>query len=216
LRVVEKLSKADDLKALQDRVVARCHCCKLRTPTTTIVFADGNPDASLVLVGEGPGAEEDRCGTPFSGPAGMKLNAALDKLGIKRSDIYLTNIILCRTDLSNRTPEPIEWEACRPRLDRQLDIIKPKVILAIGSPAGQALIDKDYKVTKQHGAWSEYRGVPTMGTYHPAYFLHKQGWAEKLPKGSADRNKILAELMQEMKDFLDDLREAALRAGVIS
>jgi uracil-DNA glycosylase len=170
-----------------------CTRCRLAEGRSRIVFGDGNPRAELLFVGEGPGAEEDRRGLPFVGRAGELLTAMIEKgLGIARSEVYICNIVKCRPP-GNRTPLPDEVNACRPFLDGQIAAVGPRVIVALGKPATSLLLGRDVSITRVRGTWHDYRGIPLMPTFHPAFVL-RQYTAE-------NRRKVW-----------DDLRAALLRA----
>ena len=150
-----------------------CTRCRLSQGRNQIVFGDGNPDADLMFVGEGPGAEEDRRGLPFVGRAGELLTSMIEKgLGIARSEVYICNIVKCRPP-ENRTPQPDEAATCRPFLDGQISAVRPRVIVALGRPAASLLLGRDVSITKIRGVWHEYRGIPLMPTFHPAYVLRQ-------------------------------------------
>ena len=150
-----------------------CQLCQLCEERNTIVFGDGNPDADLMFIGEGPGQEEDRRGLPFVGRAGELLTQMIEKgLEIPRSSVYICNIVKCRPP-KNRTPLPQEVSACRPFLDGQIDAVKPKVIVSLGKPAASLLLGRDVAITRLRGTWQEYRGIALMPTLHPAYLLRQ-------------------------------------------
>ena len=150
-----------------------CTRCGLSEKRTQIVFGDGNPDADLMFIGEGPGAEEDRRGLPFVGRAGELLTAMIEKgLGLDRGDVYICNIVKCRPP-GNRTPLPDETSTCRPFLDGQIDAVRPRVIITLGKPAASLLLGRDVAITRIRGTWHEYRGIPLMPTLHPAYLLRQ-------------------------------------------
>ena len=150
-----------------------CQRCGLCEGRNTIVFGDGNPDADLMFIGEGPGQEEDRRGLPFVGRAGELLTQMIEKgLGIPRSSVYICNIVKCRPP-KNRTPLPPEVSACRPFLDGQIDAVKPKVIVTLGKPAASLLLGRDVAITRVRGVWQEYRGISLMPTLHPAFVLRQ-------------------------------------------
>ncbi|MDH3213142.1 MAG: uracil-DNA glycosylase [Myxococcales bacterium] len=150
-----------------------CTRCRLSGGRTRIVFGDGNPDADLMFIGEGPGAEEDRRGLPFVGRAGDLLTQMIEKgLGIPRSSVYICNIVKCRPP-DNRTPLADEVAACRPFLDGQISAVRPRVIVALGKPSTSLLLGRDIAITRVRGTWHEYRGVPVMPTFHPAYILRQ-------------------------------------------
>jgi uracil-DNA glycosylase family 4 len=153
--------------------LGECTRCGLAEGRTRIVFGDGNPEAALMFVGEGPGQEEDRRGLPFVGKAGELLTQMIEQgLGISRSDVYICNIVKCRPP-NNRTPLEHEVASCRPFLDGQIAAVKPKVIVTLGKPAASLLLDREVAITRVRGTWSEYRGIPLMPTLHPAYILRQ-------------------------------------------
>ena len=153
--------------------LGECTRCRLCEGRDQIVFGDGNPDAALMFIGEGPGQEEDRRGIPFVGRAGELLTRMIEGgLQISRSDVYICNIVKCRPP-GNRTPLPNEVSTCRPFLYGQIDAIKPKVIVALGKPATSLLLGRDVAITRVRGNWFEYRGIPLMPTLHPAYVLRQ-------------------------------------------
>ena len=149
-----------------------CERCKLCETRQTIVFGSGNPNADLVFVGEGPGADEDAQGLPFVGRAGKKLTDIIEKgmLLDRQKDTYICNIVKCRPP-GNRDPEKDEVEACKPYLIKQLKAIRPKVIVALGKPAASTLLGRTVPITKERGTWHEFEGMKLMLTYHPAYLL---------------------------------------------
>lgn len=149
-----------------------CIRCKLSEKRKTIVFGSGNPNANLMFIGEGPGADEDEQGFPFVGRAGQKLTEIIEK-GMKLSrpdDTYIANIVKCRPP-GNRDPEKDEIEACQPFLLKQIQAVKPKVIVALGKPAASTLLKRNVAITKERGTWHEFAGIPLMLTFHPAYLL---------------------------------------------
>lgn len=149
-----------------------CQRCKLCETRQTIVFGSGNPNADLVFVGEGPGADEDAQGLPFVGRAGKKLTEIIEKgmLLDREKETYICNIVKCRPP-GNRDPEKDEVEACKPFLIKQLKAIRPKVIVALGKPAASTLLGRTVPITKERGTWHEFEGIKLMLTYHPAYLL---------------------------------------------
>ena len=150
-----------------------CRRCPLCEGRSSIVFGDGNPQADILFVGEGPGAEEDRRGLPFVGRAGELLTKMIERgMGVPRSEVYICNIVKCRPP-GNREPLPKEIAACRPFLDAQIDAVAPKVIVALGRPATSLLLGRDVSITRMRGVWQEYRGTPVMPTFHPAFVLRQ-------------------------------------------
>ncbi len=150
-----------------------CKMCGLCESRSRIVFGAGHRQADLVIVGEGPGREEDRVGEPFVGAAGQMLNKMLERvLGLSRDMVYITNVVKCRPP-DNRTPLPEEIESCKGVLEDQLEAIDPKVILALGRPAAQTLLDTTRGIKSMRGQWSRWRDVPVLPTFHPAYLLRQ-------------------------------------------
>ena len=170
----------DDLVSLStlDQVAERIrttYCCALCPHRTNAVPGEGNPNARLFLCGEGPGATEDAQGRPFVGQAGNLLNGILEAIEVPRESVYITNIVKCRPP-QNRKPLPDEIAACIPYLHRQLEIIKPKVILALGSTAGEALLGVRKSLGELRGKVHTYNGIPLIVTYHPAALLRNPHW----------------------------------------
>ncbi len=149
----------------------QCQACGLCAQRTQAVPGVGDRNADWMLVGEGPGAEEDRRGEPFVGQAGKLLDAMLHAIGLERGhDVYIANAVKCRPPM-NRTPEAAEVAACLPYLARQVELVQPKLLLALGRPAAQALLQTDVRINAARGRLFEYRGIPVIVTYHPAYLL---------------------------------------------
>ena len=150
-----------------------CNRCRLAEGRTQIVFGDGNPDADLLFVGEGPGEQEDLQGIPFVGRAGELLTTMIERgLGLSRRSVYICNIVKCRPP-QNRTPLADEVDTCRAFLDGQIDAVRPKVIVALGKPATSLLLGRDVSITRVRGTWQQYRGTPLMPTFHPAFVLRQ-------------------------------------------
>lgn len=153
--------------------LGECTRCGLATGRTQIVFGDGNPEADLMFIGEGPGEQEDLRGIPFCGRAGELLTRMIEGgLELARSDVYICNIVKCRPP-RNRTPLAEEVGACRPFLDGQIDAVRPRVIVALGKPATSLLLGRDIAITRVRGQWHDYRGIPVMPTFHPAFILRQ-------------------------------------------
>ena len=150
--------------------LGECTRCKLHRQRTQIVFGVGNPKASLVFVGEAPGADEDAQGEPFVGRAGQLLTKIIEAMGMKREDVYICNIIKCRPP-NNRTPEADEILACQPFLLKQLQAIGPKFICALGAPAAQTLLQTKESISRLRGKFVDFHGIPLLPTFHPAYLL---------------------------------------------
>lgn len=164
-----ELSAAGDLAAVRT-TLGECGRCKLHATRKTIVFGVGDPNADLMFVGEGPGADEDARGEPFVGRAGKKLDEMIAAIGLRREDVYIANIVKCRPP-GNRDPQPDEVGACSPFLFAQIAAIRPTVIVTLGSPAARTLLGTKVGITRLRGTWQEFRGTPVMPTYHPAYLL---------------------------------------------
>ncbi len=186
-----------ELRKVEDEV-KRCRRCRLPEGVTQHVFARGNPRAPLMFIGEAPGQEEDRQGFPFVGPAGKLLDQMIFAMGLRQDDVYITNIVKSRPP-GNREPRPDEIEACFPHLERQVELVRPRIICTLGRPASNALLGTNAAMGELRGQWHSYRGVPVLPTYHPAYLLRspsqkKQAWedlkkivlalAEAAPSGS--------------------------------
>ena len=155
------------------QALGECTRCRLCQGRTQIVFGDGSPSADLMFIGEGPGAEEDRRGLPFVGRAGELLTQMIENgIGLARSDVYICNIVKCRPP-ENRTPLADEAGACRPFLDGQISAVRPRVLIALGKPAASLLLGRDIAITRLRGTWQEYRGIPLMPTFHPAFVLRR-------------------------------------------
>jgi uracil-DNA glycosylase len=164
------LDGVSDLPELRG-AIGDCRRCKLHRGRTQVVFGVGNPRARLLFVGEGPGRDEDLQGEPFVGRAGQLLTDIIEKgMKLERSDVYICNVVKCRPP-ENRNPETDEVEACSPFLIRQIELVSPEVIVALGKFAAQTLLQTTTPITKLRGEWREYRGVPLMPTLHPAYLL---------------------------------------------
>ncbi len=162
------------LQVLADEA-AECTRCELSRGRTKSVFARGASDTDLVFVGEGPGFHEDQEGLPFVGRAGQLLDRMVAAMGYDRDGVYICNVVKCRPP-DNRTPLPTEAAACAHFLVPQLDLVQPKVIVALGRVAAQSLIGTEQALGKLRGRWHEVRGVPTLVTYHPAALLRNPGW----------------------------------------
>jgi DNA polymerase len=163
---------------------AVCVACGLAKTRNRVVFGEGNPEAPLMLIGEGPGQNEDSTGRPFVGRAGVLLDACLKENGITRKHIYITNVVRCRPTLveagavKNRPPTPEEVRACSNWLEQTIEIIQPLVILCLGAPAANAIIHKGFKMTQHRSQWFESKYVRyAMASWHPAYILRQEGEA---------------------------------------
>lgn len=171
------VSTNDDVWCELQEQVKKCALCDLEKTRTQTVFGVGNQQADLLVIGEAPGANEDRQGEPFVGRAGMLLNAMLHAIGLDREDIYIANILKCRPP-NNRDPLPREVELCTPYLKKQIELLKPKLIVTVGRIAAQFLLNTDESMGRLRGKVFEYEGIPVIATYHPAYLLRS-------PRGKA-------------------------------
>jgi len=181
---IDPTTKAAALAELQTRVLSCIKCPHLAASRKNVVFGVGNIDSPLMFVGEAPGADEDERGEPFVGKAGQLLTKIIQAMGLERSDVYIANILKCRPDTpgeatGNRKPTSDEMATCIPYLHEQIDIIQPKVLVALGATAVEGLLGKTVGITKLRGAWKTYRNIPLMPTYHPAYLLRNQAMSEK-------------------------------------
>ena len=150
--------------------LGECTRCKLHPHRKNIVFGTGNPEAKLVFVGEGPGGEEDLQGKPFVGRAGQLLTKIINSINLNREEVYIANIIKCRPP-QNRNPEPDEIKACEPFLIKQLDVIQPRIICALGTFAAQTLLETDERISRLRGKFIPYRNSRLIATFHPAFLL---------------------------------------------
>jgi uracil-DNA glycosylase family 4 len=176
-------------RALRERLLAQaaglaagCRKCEIGAQRRNNVYGEGDPCASLMVIGEGPGETEDLLGRPFVGRAGQLLDKMLAAIGFAREDVYICNTVKCRPTVpgprgpKNRAPDPLEMANCRPFLDEQTDIIRPRVIMALGAPAAKSFLGRDFQITKMRGRWYEGpAGIPLMVTFHPAYVLRQTG-----------------------------------------
>jgi DNA polymerase len=169
--VTLSLSPADALAAIKSEIGPDCSRCKLHTlGRRQVVFGVGNPQADLMFVGEAPGADEDLQGVPFVGRAGQLLTKIIEAIGLARDDVYIANVIKCRPP-QNRNPEQDEVETCEPFLFQQIDVIRPKVVVALGTFAARALLRTLDPISRLRGRVYEYRGAKLIPTFHPAYLL---------------------------------------------
>jgi DNA polymerase len=178
------LDKVAAFAALRERALACVKCAHLASSRKNVAFGVGSIDAQLMFVGEAPGADEDEQGEPFVGKAGQLLTKIIQATGLSRADVYIANILKCRPDTpgqsaGNRKPTSDEMATCIPYLHEQIDLIRPKVIVALGATAVDGLLGKTVGITKLRGTWKTYRGTPLMPTYHPAYLLRNQAMSEK-------------------------------------
>lgn len=179
----------DTLVAIRDDL-GDCRRCGLSAGRSHLVFGEGNPRAELMFVGEGPGAEEDRSGKVFIGPAGQLLTRIIEAMHLTRDQVYICNVVKCRPP-GNRNPEAVEIQTCRPFLERQIKVVGPKVICALGSVATQVLLDTDQPVSRLRGRFHDRGGIKVMPTYHPAYLLREP-----------DKKKLVWEDVKKIMAFL--------------
>ncbi len=173
----KKGSNKEALLADLREEIGDCQRCKLFKSRKNIVFGEGRAGAELMFVGEGPGRDEDIQARPFVGDAGKLLTKLIVKLGLRREDVYIANIVKCRPPY-NRDPEEDEIASCRPFIEKQIEIIKPGVIICLGKISAQALLRSKIPISKLRGCFFEYNGIPVMPTFHPAYLLRnpKDKW----------------------------------------
>jgi len=163
------LDKETALKSLRNEI-GDCQRCRLSKERKNIVFGEGNPEAELMFIGEGPGRDEDIQARPFVGDAGKLLTRLIEKIGLKREDVYIANVVKCRPP-ANREPGEDEITICSPFLERQIEIIKPKIIIALGKISAQYLTGSEVSISKLRGNFYTYKNITVMPTFHPAYLL---------------------------------------------
>jgi DNA polymerase len=190
------LDKVAAFAALRERALACVKCAHLASSRKNVAFGVGSIDAQLMFIGEAPGADEDEQGEPFVGRAGQLLTKIIQATGLQRADVYIANILKCRPDTpgqsaGNRKPTSDEMATCIPYLHEQIDLIRPKVIVALGATAVEGLLGKTIGISKLRGTWKTYRGTPLMPTYHPAYLLRNQAMSEK--------RKVWEDMLQVME-----------------
>jgi uracil-DNA glycosylase family 4 len=179
---LEERARRERLLQAGAAAAAACRRCQIGSERRNNVYGEGDPEAPLMVVGEGPGETEDLMGRPFVGRAGQLLDRMLGAIGLAREEVYICNTVKCRPTVPgpngprNRAPDPTEMANCRPFLDDQIEIIHPRVILAVGAPAAKSFLGRDFQITKQRGRWYEGPlGIPLMVTFHPAYILRQTG-----------------------------------------
>jgi DNA polymerase len=180
------------LIALDNNEVRGCTKCRLCEQRKQTVFGEGDPDAELFFIGEGPGENEDRTGRPFVGRAGELLDKWIAAMGLKREQVYIANIVKCRPP-GNREPAPDEVATCTPYLMRQLEIVRPKVIVTLGRPSSQHMLQSKLSMSRLRGQWQQWRGIKLMPTYHPAYVLRQYTY-ETRSAVWGDLQQVMAEL----------------------
>ena len=182
----------DDSWELLRRDCARCRACPLGRDRHNLVFGVGNEQAKVMLVGEGPGEQEDLQGLPFVGPAGKLLDTMLEIIDLDRTKVYIANIVKCRPP-HNRDPLPEEQTACRLFLARQIALVDPKIIVCLGRIAAQGLIKQDLRITREHGVWFQKDGRLLTATYHPSALLRD---LSKRPEAFEDLVKLRAQIRE--------------------
>ena len=196
-----------DAKALHDAgsldelraAIGDCRRCKLWSGRTHLVFGVGNPRARLMFIGEGPGRDEDLQGEPFVGRAGQLLTDIITKgMGLKREDVYIANVVKCRPP-ENRNPEPDEVSSCEPFLKKQIDLVRPQIIVALGKFAVQTLLQSKVPITRLRGNWHTYHGIKLMPTFHPAYLL----------RNPADKKLVWEDIKKVIKEMRGENSETA-------
>jgi len=189
--------KQQALTEIDANQVKGCTACRLCEKRTNTVFGEGDVDAKIVFIGEGPGENEDLTGRPFVGRAGELLNKMIAGMGLKRDDVYICNIVKCRPP-GNRAPVPDEVAACTPYLEKQLEIIRPQVIVTLGLPAAQYMLQTKNSMGRMRGQWHTWRGIKLMPTYHPAYVLRSYTTEVRAAVWS-DLQKVMVEIGLPMK-----------------
>lgn len=169
---------------------AGCRGCSLAEGRHNLVFGTGSQQAEILLVGEGPGEQEDLKGIPFVGPAGKLLDDMLEMIDLDRRKVYIANIVKCRPP-RNRDPLNVEQQACRPWLDRQIALLNPKIIVCLGRIAAMSLIREDFRITREHGQWFDVGGRRLMATYHPSALLRD---VDKRPDAFMDLRSLRKEI----------------------
>jgi DNA polymerase len=189
-------AKRQAFAEVRERAMVCVKCAPLAASRKNVVFGVGDIDAQLMFVGEAPGADEDQQGEPFVGAAGQLLTRIIQAMGLSRQTVYIANILKCRPDTpgqssGNRKPTPDEMKTCIPYLHAQIDLIQPKVLVALGATAVEGLLGKTIGITRLRGLWQTYRNIPLMPTYHPAFLLRNQAISEK--------RKVWEDMLQVME-----------------
>ena len=185
--VLSTEEKRKELEELE-KTASQCQLCQLARTRTQVVFGEGKADAEIMFIGEGPGRQEDLSGRPFVGPAGQLLTRIIEKgISVPRAEVYIGNIVKCRPTVDllfqkDRPPNPEEQKSCAPYIIKQIQIIRPKVIVAVGGPASKFLLKTTIGITRLRGKWHEFEGIPVMPIYHPSYVLRNGGEQSPLKK----------------------------------
>ncbi len=179
----------------------QCRNCALWETRTNVVFGDGNPDAEVMFIGEGPGEQEDLTGVPFVGAAGKLLDQMLQIIDLDRRSYYIANMVKCRPP-RNRDPLVMEKEACMPWLRTQTKLVAPKIIVCLGRIAAMSIIREDFKITKEHGQWIEKNGIKMMAMYHPSALLRDP---DKRPEAFADLKSLQKMIRETCQNTYSDV-----------
>ena len=174
------------------RECAGCQGCELGRTRSNLVFGVGNPESEIMLIGEGPGEQEDLQGVPFVGPAGKLLDSMLQMIDLDRNKVYIANMVKCRPP-RNRDPQPAEQLACRGWLNRQIELVDPKIIVCLGRIAAMGIIKDDFRITREHGQWFTLNGRMYMATYHPSALLRDPS---KRPEAFMDLRALRKEIRE--------------------
>ena len=189
-----------DWQSLQKEAQS-CRKCRLCETRRNVVFGEGNPEARVMFIGEGPGKTEDETGRPFVGRAGELLTRIIESgMGLSRSQVYIANVVKCRPTVDqkgsrDRPPDPEETAACSPYLLRQIELIRPEVIVTLGNPSTRFLLNTSLGITRLRGQWAEFRGTPVMPTYHPSYVLRNGG----------EKNPLRRDVWEDIKKVMEKL-----------
>ena len=190
---------SEEMKKLEARC-ALCGNCPLGATRTKLVFGVGKAPSELMLIGEGPGEQEDLQGEPFVGPAGKLLDDMLEMIGLDRTRIYIANTVKCRPPM-NRDPAQEEMAACRPWLEEQIKLVRPKIIVCLGRIAAQGIMKADLRITREHGIWYEHGGCMYMATYHPSALLRDES---KRPEAFEDLVKLRRQIRELCPEVYDN------------
>lgn len=193
----------EDIRSIEEKIalhqtVLNCSTCELRKTCKQPTSGIGPIPSDIMFVGEAPGEEEDIKGAPFVGPAGQLLTRAIESVGWKRSDFYITNVVKCRPPY-NRTPSLAEASVCYQHLKKEIELVKPKVIICLGSVAANFLIHSDFKITKENGQWFEKDGIRYIAVYHPSYLLRLKDRSEQQKKAKWE----VYHAFQKVKEYQD-------------
>jgi uracil-DNA glycosylase len=187
------------------RIASTCTKCRLSAGRTQVVFADGSPDAELMFIGEGPGYHEDIQGLPFVGAAGQLLNRLLGEIGLRRQDVRITNVVLCRPP-GNRDPLPDEIESCKPYLMQQIELVDPKVVCTLGNFATRVILDRPVAISRVRGQRHPWNGRIVIPTYHPAAVL----------RGGGDQSRTMAGIRADFATISEALAEAEATGAALA